>query len=525
MKIKSVFRIITCLLILSLFTCLSSTKNSTFGLTNSCQVNIPSFRVVLNGVEVDNLNREYPLIIYKDITYFPLTYYDCRFLGLTSEWSAQDGLHIKKESISCGYREYLSSYKNKSSYSATIPSFNIKISNNLIDNSKEEYPLLLFRNVTYFPMTWKFCVDEFNWNYSYDNKNGLIINSANKNVKTVMNSQDYYKEDILKSAIYDNALYYTASDGGIYKKDFFNQAKDKKIYQLPLIYEDDASKNKIYAELEFENIDDEFYLIIYNGTHKYYYKIDTNGNIVKTAQDKLFKKAGNDIIVEINQAIPPGPDNLIIKSVSNGISNRGNTEYYYGWSIAESGGWIAIDDLYVEDNYIYTIAIESEDSKLGKIVRINIDTNETVIISDIGALEFEVAEKHIYFIDEDKRLHKIDRQSFQDTIIDTSKWTKFKTFKNSIYYADKNGKLFVHGNDKMINEKARLVDIQIFDDYLLCLFEEDNSVNDRMLVFNKENQIIFRCSDIVDLIGINSDGILSYIEKNTKNIYQVNLSN
>lgn len=517
---KKLFCIITFVLCM----CLSSSKNFASGLTNNCQVSIPSFKVVLNGVEIDNINREYPLIIYKGITYFPLTYYDCRFLGLISVWDTQEGLQIKKENISCGYRDYLSQYRNENSYLATIPTFKIKINEKLVDNSKEKYPFLLFRNVTYFPMTWRFCVDEFNWNYSYDNGNGLVIDSVNKNVKTVMNSTNYYREDILRSAIYENVLYYIDSDGDVYKKDIFDTAEDKKIYQLPMIYEDYVSKTKIYAESKFEKIDDELYLIININNHRYYHKIDKNGDIVQTVQDKLFRKIGNDISVEINQAIPPGPDNIIINKADNGSFNRGNTEYYYGWGIRE-GAWIASNDLYIVDNYIYVLAIETEDSKLSKVVRINMDTNEITIVSDISTLEFEVVDNHIYFTDKDKYLHKIDIQSFEEKIIDTSKWMNFKVFENTIYYADKNERLFIYGNDKPINEKGKLFDMQIFNRYLLCQFKEDNSVNDRMLIFNKENQIIFRCSDIAEFVYISPDGIMTYIEKNTKNIYQVNLNN
>ena len=45
-------------------------------------VTIPTFQVRLNDVIIDNAYSQYPLIVYKDITYFPMTYYDSRFMGL-----------------------------------------------------------------------------------------------------------------------------------------------------------------------------------------------------------------------------------------------------------------------------------------------------------------------------------------------------------------------------------------------------------------------------------------------------------
>lgn len=47
-----------------------------------------------------------------------------------------------------------------------------------LDNSAEPYPLLNFRGVTYFPLTWRFAVEEFGWEYHFDAKNGLSIRSA-----------------------------------------------------------------------------------------------------------------------------------------------------------------------------------------------------------------------------------------------------------------------------------------------------------------------------------------------------------
>jgi hypothetical protein len=46
-------------------------------------VRIPSFNVELNGVKIDNEHQEYPLLVYKDITYFPMTWDFSRALSLS----------------------------------------------------------------------------------------------------------------------------------------------------------------------------------------------------------------------------------------------------------------------------------------------------------------------------------------------------------------------------------------------------------------------------------------------------------
>lgn len=90
-------------------------------------VTLPTFKVTLNGVNIDNRYSKYPLIVYKDITYFPMTYHDCRFLGLESYWQGHaEGLAIEATDITAAYCPYQAKERNKGSYQATIPTFPIK---------------------------------------------------------------------------------------------------------------------------------------------------------------------------------------------------------------------------------------------------------------------------------------------------------------------------------------------------------------------------------------------------------------
>ena len=139
---------------------------------------IPSCAVTLNGQSVDNSYRQFPLLQYKDIVYFPMTYYDCRFLGISTKWDSNTNtLEITKENISGAYRNYIWEWENGRLNEISICNFNILVNGKEINNKKEEYPLITFRDVTYFPLTWRFAVDEFGWEYNYNDKNELIINA------------------------------------------------------------------------------------------------------------------------------------------------------------------------------------------------------------------------------------------------------------------------------------------------------------------------------------------------------------
>ena len=106
-----------------------------------------------------------------------MTYYDCRFLGLESDYTAESGLVIKKTGIAGNYNEYKLSGKNPVSGTAQTAAFPIRVNGKAVDNSKEQYPLLLYKDITYFPLTWRFAVDEFGWAYRFDNTQGLVISS------------------------------------------------------------------------------------------------------------------------------------------------------------------------------------------------------------------------------------------------------------------------------------------------------------------------------------------------------------
>ena len=141
-------------------------------------VSLPAFAVTLNGQTFSNDYSKYPFLVYSGITYFPMTYYDCRLLGLRTTWSAADGLGIEKsdEPIS-EYAREVQTVRNKRNQTARIAGGKITVNGKSVNNSREQYPLLEFREVTYFPLTWRFAVEEFGWGYRFDTDNGLTVSN------------------------------------------------------------------------------------------------------------------------------------------------------------------------------------------------------------------------------------------------------------------------------------------------------------------------------------------------------------
>lgn len=202
---------------------------------------LPAFDVSFNGQNVESDYRQFPLIVYKDITYVPMTYYDCRYLGLSTAWDNDTRtLSIEKSGITCAYRDYKWEWQNSKHNEVAVCDFNIVVNGKEIDNQKEEYPLLTFRDVTYFPLTWRFAVDEFDWEYNFDSKNGLVINSDNPHAEILNLS----KRD--GSIATDGEYYYYNGTDGYNYYEGKNYGDKRVIYRTPV---NDISKAEIIYEM------------------------------------------------------------------------------------------------------------------------------------------------------------------------------------------------------------------------------------------------------------------------------------
>jgi hypothetical protein len=116
---------------------------------NSVNITIPSFNVTVNDRAVDSTLLQYPMIVYNDISYFPLTWNWCRELGLVSSYTNEDGLYIANYARESQNTLDDGSYQAAGTqYTAVIPTYPVYINGQQINNNQEEYPLLNFRNIT-----------------------------------------------------------------------------------------------------------------------------------------------------------------------------------------------------------------------------------------------------------------------------------------------------------------------------------------------------------------------------------------
>ena len=197
------------------------------------KVQIAPFYTEIQGMSVDNRYVEYPLITYKDITYFPMTFDLCGRLGLMSSYTDEDGLYITRttSSFDVNGNYFGSSAKNSynTKYDAHIPEYPVYLNGIYIDNKKEEYPLINFRGITYFPMTWRFAYEELSFDIEWSEKeysfklyhngnssSGIHPDSAEGNKVYLSKYVSVYDESVNENGDITNTLSHTYNENYIF---------------------------------------------------------------------------------------------------------------------------------------------------------------------------------------------------------------------------------------------------------------------------------------------------------------------
>ena len=174
---------------------------------NEVEVTIPRFDVTINGRLIDSTSEQYPLITYKGITYIPMTWNMTHALGLDFKWSAENGITVK-QAEEAEFLDQKGGYENSiyKTYKATISKEQVEVNGRFIDNTTEEYPLLNFRYVTYFPMTYQYMKLDFGTAYNYSDTRGLFV-SVNPDIPVTYPESTIIKEDIIVEDLVENAGY------------------------------------------------------------------------------------------------------------------------------------------------------------------------------------------------------------------------------------------------------------------------------------------------------------------------------
>lgn len=495
-----------------------------FAMEKSVSVTLPKFSVYLNNHKVDNQYREYPLLVYKDMTYFPMTWYDCRLLGLETEWSPEDGLKIDEGNVTSSYEPYKAKYKNGNSHTATIPSFKITVNGTAIDNGKEEYPLLNFKNVTYFPLTWKFAHDAFGWEYIWNDKTGLFINSDNQQVKTV-NLPKYAGENDV--AVFEGYYYFVETVGhtnNVYRAAENNTSKKELVHT----YEIDRAYG-FQNQLKFEVRDNALWFYYHQGGAvmgaDIYCKINDDGKATMEHRGYLDFRSTPKGILKILHYMPPGRNNLVLFDTdqkSEDGKHIGDPKLSYGWHVGLEGeqrifGPNHSTTILGEDVYILASFYPPEEGKLDQVYKVSLITNETTRLTDFSISDFKVMNNKLYYVkDGGKGLYTLNLDGTSEKRLSDDHIEKyigwFAEIDGNVYYTVSIGEEQFHlykadsSKDDLLVLKEPVERIELVDNKIVCKLPagEDYGIK----IFDKSGELDLAITDQISKFFVYKNKIL-----------------
>ncbi|KRE92115.1 hypothetical protein ASG89_33670 [Paenibacillus sp. Soil766] len=487
------------------------------------RVTLPTFQVSLNEHTVDNQYREYPLLVYKDITYFPMTWYDSRLLGLEATWTEQDGLEIAQDPVTSSYVSYQTDRRNASAYTAEVPASAITINGKVIDNTNEPYPLLSFRDVTYFPLTWRYAHDEFGWEYEWDTAAGLTIRSGNPQLLTVELPEDAGENDVV---LYKGYYYFAETEG-----------TENRIYRAPAQHPSDKVEIYTYSiengygvqkQVSFKIREDGLWLLYHIGGatmgHDEFVKISDDGKAEVRHQGYLdFRDTPNGTLI-VNLGNPPFAGNLsLVPTGQQALVGKavGSPDLLYGRHVTVSESSVGVggdgssttvigDDAYV----LGSSYLAGHYDDLNKIYRINLKSNEIAKIINAGVQRLSVIDDRLYYVkDADSALYVSNRDGTGERKLSEHAVSWFAEVGDNVYYTteiDNNNnyelsKVGPAGNDVAVyNTLFRSV--QVVDGKLVCILDEKDDY--RAVVLDSSGNLILTVTDPVTRVLASDDGIL-----------------
>jgi len=140
---------------------------------------IPDYECIIENSSIYYQDSLYPLLSYRDVTYFPMTFDYCRALNLSTSWVEGKGLYIVYQPSTAHALPVYETTQNTKLNTAVLPEYPIYINGKPASEvmKQQEYPFLNFRGVTYCPMTWELAHQEFAWETDWtDGKFTLTTN-------------------------------------------------------------------------------------------------------------------------------------------------------------------------------------------------------------------------------------------------------------------------------------------------------------------------------------------------------------
>jgi len=375
---------------------------------------------------------------------------------------------------------------------------------------------LIFRDITYFPLTWRFAVDEFAWEYKFTNEDGLKINGSKATAKYNISALELPTtiDSELAFTIAGDYYYYEGNKGKIYQAPIKNPSKVKEVYQLPIWSYGDGNT---YVRAGLETVNGSVILKYHQGGAvmgaDYMIKINEDGtnDIIDSGYFNL-KEFQNGVKVRVNHGVPPSQNNLYIKEKGEEeFKSVGDPDYIYGWvwqnDKAGQGG-SGSKDLYMIGDDIYTLAYFKPEEAYGTtgIHKVNVKTGKTERVSDYSTQKFEIHDDTIYFVDLNNYLYRMNiNDKYAEKLVDLP-ISKFVVLGDQAYYVIEGSEteLYKYGQNIPVNQGGIVTCLFAKDGFIVCTFDKNSSSKYSMIILNDEGNIIFKTTRNIKRVKIDN---------------------
>ncbi len=401
------------------------------------RVKLPSFTVTLCGQTIDPTKEEYPFLVYGDITYLPLTYFGCRLLGLYAKWSPETGLTVSDAGAKGAYQSTPRVSRNSGTLYAQKAAGEITINNKWIENNKENYPFLLFRDVTYLPMTWANMHDLLGCDYRWDAKNGLVIDratDANASALYLPIYRDAEGSFVGSIAAWKGWFWYQDDTGRISRAPMAGGEREQLI-ELP---KNDWNDTPVLASLAVR--DGSLYMTYHLGGatmgHDEQFRFNEDGSYAALVKANGPVGELGNLWLHANCQLQATQNNLFLSRDKGGTWERfGDESFIYGWTFRGSaqGGWSASygadGAIYRVGSYAYLLGTDAAGwdgmkpdgngnypELFSKVCRVDLTSGETEAISQ-PARVFRLVGETVWYITFDGELRHCALDGSRDAAV------------------------------------------------------------------------------------------------------------
>ncbi len=476
---------------------------------NEVTVTLPDFDITLNNMEFDNRHAQYPLLVYDNMIYFPMTYYGSRFMGVETTYSVTDGIGVHQNGVRWswhGYKRYLPNGKTGTAIIHTGP---VQVNNQPVHHSAESYPILLFRDITYFPMTEHYVMDEFGWKYSYSKVDGVSIDSPGTvTAKEIGLPIKTYKDGAGAFVKAGEYYYYEGQRGEIWQASVNHPKKARCVYQLPLQQEplDDNRYCRPTLHVENNTVLLMFTQMQLGQEQQHYIQILPDGK-----WQEIYRGSGQvycyaDLMVLHEYQNDAGPGSLQMKRpMERTFVPVSDTPFCCAGSLVfRSGNELLILGSLGEE--------VSDAAKNPCLLAVNYKSGSVRKLTDETITYFAVENNIVYYLNEAQQLYRLPLTGGTAELVSSVPVKQFVVLDNTICYAHgTTGELWVMGSSDVLNPGGIVTDMEVQEDFFVVDFADNSQSAYTTMILNRKGKILFKTTEHTAGMMI-EDGKVSFLK-------------